>query len=51
MGIAATGKRVSWTANVILRIENGRIAEMAADGDMVGLMRQLEATPEPTSAE
>jgi steroid delta-isomerase-like uncharacterized protein len=31
MGIAATKKRVSWTANVILRIENGRIAEITAE--------------------
>jgi steroid delta-isomerase-like uncharacterized protein len=47
MGIPATGKRVTWTANDILRIEAGRIAENTAEEDMLGLMRQLGAIPEP----
>ena len=51
MGISPTGKRVSWTANAVLRIENGRIAELTAEVDMLALMRQLGAAPEPTSAE
>ena len=51
MGIAPTRKRVSWTANDVLRIENGRIAEITAEEDMLALVRQLGAAPEPTSAE
>jgi predicted ester cyclase len=51
MGIVATGKWLSWTANVILRIENGRITEVTAEGEMLDLMRQLESAPESTSAE
>jgi ketosteroid isomerase-like protein len=31
-GSATTGKRVNWTANVVVRIENGRIAEIT-DGE------------------
>jgi steroid delta-isomerase-like uncharacterized protein len=48
--IAPTGKRVNWTANDILRIENGRIAESTVEQDMLGLMRQLGAAPEPNES-
>jgi steroid delta-isomerase-like uncharacterized protein len=51
MGMAPTEKRVSWTANDVFRIENGRIAEITAEEDMIALMRQLGAAPEPTLAE
>lgn len=46
MGIPATGRRVSWTANDILRIDGRRIVENTAEEDMLGLMRQLGAIPE-----
>jgi predicted ester cyclase len=51
MGVAPTGKRVSWTANDVLRIENGKITEITAEEDVIAIMRQLGAAPEPTSAE
>jgi steroid delta-isomerase-like uncharacterized protein len=47
MGIPATGRRVCWTANDILRIEGQRIVENTAEEDMLGLMRQLGAIAEP----
>ena len=49
MGIPATGKQVIWTANDILRIEQGKIAENTAEEDMLGLMGQLGAPPPSAS--
>ncbi len=46
MGIPPTGKQVSWTANDIFRIANGKIAENTAEEDMLTLMRQLGALSE-----
>jgi predicted ester cyclase len=40
-GIAATGKEVAFSIMVVVRIENGKIAEMWAEGDMIGLLQQL----------
>jgi steroid delta-isomerase-like uncharacterized protein len=48
LGIPATDRRVSWTANDILRIQDNKIVENTAEEDMFGLMRQLGAIPEPT---
>jgi predicted ester cyclase len=43
MGIPATGRRVCWTANDILRIEGQRIAENTVEENMLGLMRNSSA--------
>jgi predicted ester cyclase len=45
MGIAATGKPVSFTAIDIVRIANGRIAERWSQGDNLDLSQQLGAIP------
>jgi len=41
MGIPATGKKVDVTALEIVRIEDGRIAEIWRVGDTLGFMHQL----------
>ena len=43
MGIAATGKRITITATAILRIVNGKIAEVYEDYDALGMMKQIGA--------
>jgi steroid delta-isomerase-like uncharacterized protein len=45
-GVAATGKGVVQTANVIFRLEDGRIAESWIQLDTLGFLRQLGALPE-----
>ena len=42
-GIAATGKRVSWSQIAIARIENGKIVESWRIPDRLGLRQQLGA--------
>ena len=44
-GIPATGKRVKQRANVICRMEKGKIAEVWAQMDQVGMLRQLGIDP------
>ncbi|HTO71477.1 MAG TPA: ester cyclase [Myxococcota bacterium] len=44
MGIAATGRRVSWTGNHIYRIAEGRIAEAWSEVSLYDLLAQLTAT-------
>jgi steroid delta-isomerase-like uncharacterized protein len=46
-GIPPTGKKVSVTATVLYRVENGRLAEGWINRDDVGLMRQLGVIPSP----
>jgi steroid delta-isomerase-like uncharacterized protein len=46
MGVPATGKSVTWSAIVILRIADGKICEEWINADLLGLMRQLGAVPE-----
>lgn len=41
MGIAATGKEVSWTEIGILRIADGKVVESWYEVDMMGMMQQL----------
>jgi predicted ester cyclase len=41
LGVAATGKRVSYTGMVMLRLQHGKIAEMWANPDQLGLQKQL----------
>ena len=45
MGIAATGKKATWTEIGILQIVNGKIVESWYEVDMLGLMQQLGAIP------
>jgi predicted ester cyclase len=47
MGIAPTGKKVTWTEIGILRIEDGKVVESWFETDMLGLMQQLGAIPAP----
>jgi predicted ester cyclase len=49
MGIAATGKRVSFVEMGIFRIETGKIAEMWGLSDRMGLMQKLGVLPSPGS--
>jgi steroid delta-isomerase-like uncharacterized protein len=44
-GIPATGKRVQQRGTVIYRLENGRIAEVWAQMDRMGLLQQLGIDP------
>lgn len=44
-GIPATGKRVEQRANVIYRMENGKIAESWAQMDRLGVLQQLGVDP------
>lgn len=45
MGIPATGKQVTSTGLVIVRIADGKVAEIWGASDQLGLMRQLGAIP------
>ena len=40
-GIAATGRKVTWTENNIYRVEGSRITEMWICADLLGIMRQI----------
>tara|TARA_B100000809_G_scaffold27634_1_gene24045 strand:- start:3211 stop:3666 length:456 start_codon:yes stop_codon:yes gene_type:complete len=44
-GIPATGNKVVWTEIHIYRMENGKIAEMWSEVDLLGLLVQLGAIP------
>jgi steroid delta-isomerase-like uncharacterized protein len=44
-GVPATGKRVKQYANVIFRLENGKIAEIWTQMDQLGMLRQLGIDP------
>jgi steroid delta-isomerase-like uncharacterized protein len=44
-GIPATGKRVEQRANVIYRMEGGKIAEGWAQMDQLGMLRQIGIDP------
>lgn len=45
MGIPATGKSITVGAIVILRIVNGKVAELRAQFDQMGMMQQLGVIP------
>jgi len=47
LGIAATGRRVSFGQIAIYRMADGRIAEIWEEADLWGLMQQLGATVTP----
>jgi len=46
-GIPATNKEFSMKAIVIWRLKNGKITEHWAQSDMLGMMMQLGAIPQP----
>lgn len=41
MGIAATGRQVTWSGINIARMENGKFVELWGESNGLGLMRQL----------
>lgn len=45
MGLPATGKPIIMTGIEIFRIENGRIAELWGEANLLGLMQQLGILP------
>ena len=47
MGIAATGKPITWTALVLQRVVSGKIQESWLQWDRLGLMQQLGTLPAP----
>jgi predicted ester cyclase len=49
MGIPPTGKKFKYTAMMIARIEEGKVAEAWGVADMLGLMEQLGMELKPTS--
>jgi predicted ester cyclase len=51
MGVAPTGKRVTFTGNSIDRVLEGKIVESWVEADMLGVLRQLDAVPEPGGSE
>lgn len=50
MNLAATGKQVNVPGTVVFRISDGLIAEEFHLDDMLGLLQQLGAVPEPEAA-
>jgi|SRR5215212_8166514 steroid delta-isomerase-like uncharacterized protein len=50
-GIPPTGKRVEVPGSVSYRILGGKIVEFRGQLDMMGLMQQLGAVPDPEQAE
>ena len=49
LGVAATGKPVTFTGINIFRIECGKVAEVWAELDGLGLLKQLQGQPAPAS--
>ncbi len=45
LGIPATGRRISYTGILIVRLQEGRIAEFWAQPDLLGVLRQLGFAP------
>jgi predicted ester cyclase len=51
MGIAPTGKQVTMSGIDILRIADSKIEEMWNQEDVLGMMQQIGAIPEPGQSE
>ena len=51
MGVAPTGKRVEFEGIAIFRVSEGKIVESRGMPDMLGLMQQIGAVPEPERSE
>ena len=49
MGIPATGKRVAWEAITMFQFADGKIVHIHSQADVISLMRQLSAPPEPVA--
>lgn len=47
IGVAPTGKQATWTEIFIWRIEGGKVVEIWAEVDQLGLMQQLGVVPPP----
>ena len=45
MGLAPTGKPITMTGMEIFRLENGKIAELWGEANLLGLMQQLGILP------
>ena len=50
MGMPASGKEYDISEIHIFRIEDGKVVEHWRDADMLGMLRQLGALPEPAGA-
>jgi predicted ester cyclase len=50
-GVAPTGKRVEFIGHSIDSVADGKIVESWIEVDMLGVMRQLGAVPEPGQSE
>ena len=46
-GIPATGKRITFTGITIMRFVDGKVVERWSESDMLGLLQQLGAIPQP----
>ena len=51
LGVAPTGKRVTMAGIDIFRIADGKIVELWGQEDVLGMMQQLGAIPEPGHSE
>jgi predicted ester cyclase len=51
LGLVATGRAITVTANVCLALEQDRVAELWGEFDQLGLMRQLTGEGEAPTAE
>ena len=47
LGIAPTGREVTWSETHVGRFENGKLVEYWGNSDDLGIMQQLGAVPEP----
>ncbi len=45
-GMAATGRKISWSLMVFDRLENGKVVEEWENVDRLGIMQQLGAIPQ-----
>jgi C-1 hydroxylase len=50
MGLPASGRTVAMNSLGIARVRDGRVAGLWAQPDVMGMMQQLGAVPEPTTA-
>lgn len=50
MGVPPTGKEVEMTGLTFNRVADGKIVEQRENADMMGLLQQLGAIPEPETA-
>ena len=49
MGIPPTGKKIKYTAMMVVKIKEGKIAEAWGVADALGMMEQLGMELKPTS--